>query len=314
MMRANLSGRRSTSAFTLIELLVVIAIIAVLIGLLLPAVQKVRSAAARVQSSNNLKQIVLACHNYHDTYNSLPDCDATISNLYDKVYGLSSGQTGVHTLLLPYLEQNNLYQLAVQTGLLNGSNPNNAPAAQQLKVFMSPRDPSNPGGGDWKDSWGGPPLIWGLSSYADNEAVFTQPYVTWNPKRKLTGITDGTSNTVAFGEQYMLCTDSQGLTTGKPWAYHPPWDEDRASDFQPTQLSKGNYSTWPPTWGPPAATPQMTPTVANCVWYNLQAMDAGGCLVAMFDGSVRSVSPTVSGTTWYAAIWPTDGLVLGSDW
>jgi prepilin-type N-terminal cleavage/methylation domain-containing protein len=131
--------RRGRLGFTLIELLVVIAIIAILIGLLLPAVQKVREAAARIQCANNLKQIGLALHNYHDAYSKLP-------------YARTGGGTNRSTwarLLLPYLEQENIYN-TFRTPLpgvnqtdgfnnLTSTNPQVVAATQaQVKIFLCP--------------------------------------------------------------------------------------------------------------------------------------------------------------------------------
>ena len=289
---------RRRSAFTLIELLVVIAIIAILIGLLLPAVQKVRAAAARMQSANNLKQIGLACHNFHDTYGQLPDTEASVP--------APTSHASIHFMLLPFIEQDNLYKTAIQVGLYpTAADKTTSPAAQPLKVYRSPRDPST-SATTYTDGNG---YAWAYSNYGFNEAVFTEPYVTWNPRRTLaSGFPDGTSNTILFGEQYGDCGSKHHL-----WAWYPPNDEQTAPELRPPGFTVA-LATTPKTFAPPAAAPQLEPTVKNCNPQNLQAMDAGGTLVLLADGSVRLVSTSISGTTYYAALFTHDGLVLGSDW
>ena len=181
MLKASLSKnvvRRRFAAFTLIELLVVIAIIAILIALLLPAVQQAREAARRTQCRNNMKQLGLAIHNYHDVYGVFPACyDGTIDFPTSANYGIqrnTDGGLGISwiTASLPYLEQANLYQTIAGSGAFEarhsvaqqGSNLGYfspavmAAAATPLAALMCPSNPQakvNQGQLTYYDEWGG---------------------------------------------------------------------------------------------------------------------------------------------------------------
>src|SRR5262245_34118288 len=129
---------RRRGGFTLVELLVVIAIIAVLVGLLLPAVQKVRAAAARAQCLNNLKQIATAAHNYHDAKGRLP----TGGRLPIMVGDRPTGGTNLWVELLPYIEQGNLYgKWDLNDNRNNVVGGKNATQAQVIKLLVCPSDP-----------------------------------------------------------------------------------------------------------------------------------------------------------------------------
>src|SRR5437870_1453632 len=156
--------RSRRPGFTLIELLVVIAIIAILIGLLVPAVQQVRSAAARSQCANNLKQIGLAAHSYHSTLKSFPpgyhgpSPDVPYGLPYTNTGAFQTGAKWVGSLvyLLPYLEQDVIYRQmrtmtdSTYTGTYFGSVPDWTMAHSSIPVFLCPSDPA---------SWPGPKSI-----------------------------------------------------------------------------------------------------------------------------------------------------------
>jgi prepilin-type N-terminal cleavage/methylation domain-containing protein len=139
--------RQRRDAFTLVELLVVVAIIAVLIGLLLPAIQKVREAANRAQCENNLKQLGLALHNYHSSYGTLPSGFTTLPSNDPTVPAGSPANVGhsMFTFLLPYVEKDNAYRaITLTNGFFSTTNmPNANPAfSTPIKTFICPSSPA----------------------------------------------------------------------------------------------------------------------------------------------------------------------------
>jgi prepilin-type N-terminal cleavage/methylation domain-containing protein/prepilin-type processing-associated H-X9-DG protein len=328
---------RSTgrAGFTLIELLVVIAIIAILIGLLLPAVQKVREAAARIQCANNLKQIGLAAHTYHDANKRLPPGGLVSPNAVNASTGYGPATyfpagdqgpfTGALVFLLPYVEQGNIYNQILSlptqangkssTGLdlvtfnslagawaynyppydfqtpggtgPNGANGTGYPhiADAHVPIFECPSDDPYqsvsigvwdayfvlpyPGGveiaGDYVYDWPGFGHEMGASNYIGNGGwggidipQLQGPY-TQNSKTTLQSISDGTSNTIGFGETLA------GTSV--------------ARNYRLTWFGAGSMPT---AWG--------LPTSATSDWVNFSSNHAGGIVQFVYcDGSVRGI-------------------------
>jgi prepilin-type N-terminal cleavage/methylation domain-containing protein len=332
-------------AFTLIELLVVIAIIAILIGLLLPAVQKVREAAARSQSENNLKQLGLAFHNFLDANQKGPP-------MFGTVRPNDTGPGGsIYYHLLPYLEQDNLYRLGPD-----------ASRSQPLKVLRHPSDPTYGTGvftlptaaPSWSSSsgtanpypaWASQSnTSWGLSSYSANWQTHGDQGAT------IAKIADGLSNTIIFNEKYAVADRPSGnpMHGATLWGYGVD-PRTIPSDFTPA-LTPGQYpgaaqwangvapdslyvtGYWPRTGfvnrGGPVPTswtgtapwmcrcmlrPEFAPPVTNAHCLKSQGITAGGIHIALADGSVRFVSDGVADAAWSADETPANGEVIRAD-
>ena len=307
---------RRQQGFTLIELLVVIAIIAILIGLLLPAVQKVREAAARAQCSNNLKQIVLASHDCNDVFGYMPQAGCAWPQA-----SATLTQCSTFWAILPFLEQTNLYNSLGSisaSAYFNGSN-----TLATVKGYICPSDgsgilPNGTGAG------------WNLSSYNVNGQVFFGQY----PALART-FGDGTSNTVLYVEHLALCRSPGGgnsaiegrsvwpavnLTTGDPIVY---WmGEPTTSSYPgfpgfaiqyPTSMVPDPNNGNLPSWKVPQAAPTLGST-GICDPTTASSGHTGGANVGMGDGSIRLVTSSISMRTWNAALTPAAGDILGSDW
>jgi prepilin-type N-terminal cleavage/methylation domain-containing protein len=356
---------RKRSGFTLIELLVVIAIIAILIALLVPAVQKVREAAARTQCTNNLKQMGLAAQSCHDAYKHFPPALGTMGSSSVPVANQAWGNAIFH--MLPFIDQGNLYQQSFGTVAAFGFScyyaGNNNVYAQVVPVFVCPSDPSQ-SGGQVTFTINGTAYQFGACSYGFNSLIFSgnnnitypvppaQPALVtangYNPQGATTmiQITDGTSNTILMAERYSTCSNATysalGLSGGSVWAYcsdpNSPMSNvtgamkpaSVAGNAAPEMLFPGievAYFLEGAALAPPITTPlancvgtasifqvQPHPFQTNCDPVRAATPHTGIMQDCLVDGSVRTVSGSISPTTWWYACTPAGGEVLGGDW
>jgi prepilin-type N-terminal cleavage/methylation domain-containing protein len=294
-------ARRPSAAFTLIELLVVIAIIAILIALLVPAVQKVREAAARTQIINNLKQCALALHSCNDVNRKLPPLGGT--------FGSAVVTRSISIHLLPYIEQGPLYTL-ILTQM--------PPTTATIPPYLAPLDFTATDGQR-------------IQNFAANVRVFTDEgvgrstfaRVSYTPTAQTgnAGIprtfTDGTSNTVVFATRYA------NSGTAGPGAVnnYSQYDCGSGGVIPSLVVAFPAFGAGALAGSPTATTPtgwQLAPTLSqvSAAGYAqaAQSFGTGGMQIGLGDGSVRSVSPSISSNTWNDAVQPNDGVVLGSDW
>jgi len=324
-------------AFTLIELLVVIAIIAILIGLLLPAVQKIREAANRMSCSNNLKQLALACHNYQDTVGELPPSIQLVPNASRTGIGGQNFGPNWVVLILPYIEQDNLYKSQfnnINSYMQNGNFGWSAIRGAKIKTMRCPSDTG------WDNLYPGARGGWARGNYACNAGGIHGPNVGYmsteggasptndwgwgglpvtlhgggvmciNFGSHIARIPDGSSNTVLLSEvrngSHLSPQDSRGV-----WAIGMPgasviagqfsWDDTTPNTLEDNADDCEGCINDPK--GGMGAWPGCPFQQANA-----RSRHTGGVMVAFADGRVQFVKNSVSQAVWWYMNASDDGV------
>lgn len=297
MLRQN-SKSRTPSGFTLIELLVVIAIIAVLIGLLLPAVQQAREAARRSQCRNHLKQMGLAVHNYHDTVQQFP------------YGGLAANHANGWVMILPYLDQANVYNMFNFSADVGGSDTaNQAAKVVPIPTYFCPshtrlRQVVPVSGSGGSAYYGGARGDYSMNCGTTN--CYSTAVADWSgitniqSSIKMRDVTDGTSNTFLIGEKWTDPTLASNVSPAAPDSNvsdNAYWQWGNYGCRLVKNPMNVNLATIGITYGDTSA--------------NFGSQHVGGCHFVLCDGSVRFISQNIDMTTYRNLGNRADGQVLG---
>lgn len=333
----------SRRGFTLVELLVVIAIIGVLVALLLPAVQAAREAARRSACSNNLKQMGLAMHNYHDVYGKF-------ARNYTLVGGNAWEALSANYAILPYVEQQPLYDLQ-QPNLANWSWTYGNTMNTKLSVFLCPSAPPGSRRGSHPQGWDGPGGNYAWSTGSRIETVWAgdnfNGIISYQTDRKMADVTDGLSNTLLASEvlagsgqtsgsgrfPYDVFYAGNGVFTAVANREFPTQAElntiGSTAKNSPTGFKSNNGNMWawyaaafstlttaaPPNWSYPSAGGDCCPGGSHDWGYGIippRSRHPGVVNAVLGDASVRTISNTIDILTFQRLGNRRDGQVLGN--